>query len=132
MRSVAIIPARGGSKRLPRKNILSIEGRPMLTYPVSAALESGTFDDVVVSTEDEEISGIARAAGARVLERPEELAEDRAKVAQVCLHALNELEKEGAPIDKFCCVYATAIFLAREPFARSCPVRSHRRGVRSG
>ncbi len=119
MRRVAIVPARGGSKRLPRKNILPVEGRPMLSYPVAAALESGMFDEVVVSTEDSEVADIARAAGARVLDRPARLAEDRAKVARVCLHALEELDKDEAPVGEFCCVYATAILLAPEDFVRA-------------
>ena len=70
---IAIIPARGGSKRLPRKNILPIAGRPMLWWPVQAALGAGIFESVVVSTEDAEMADAARAAGAEVIDRPVEI-----------------------------------------------------------
>ncbi|WDP89721.1 MAG: acylneuraminate cytidylyltransferase family protein [Desulfobacter sp.] len=113
-RCVAVIPARGGSKRLPRKNILDILGRPMLSYPVGTAIASGLFDQVIVSTEDEEIAGIAESFGARVMERPAELARDRSTVVQVCTHVLDTLEKEGDFPDYFCCIYATALFITPE------------------
>jgi CMP-N-acetylneuraminic acid synthetase len=107
MSTVALIPARGGSKRLPRKNILPIAGLPMLAWPIHAARESGLFDRVCVSTEDAEIAEVARRHGAEVIERPPAIAEDRSTVVQVCLHAL-----ETQPdIDLLCCVYATACLL---------------------
>lgn len=109
--AVAIIPARGGSKRLPRKNILEIMGRPMLSYPIGAALESGLFSQVIVSTEDEKISQIAESVGARVVERPHDLAGDRATVVQVCLHTLSLLDQEQGSPDRFCCIYPTAVFI---------------------
>jgi len=108
---VAIIPARGGSKRLPRKNILPVLGRPMLHYPVKAALDSGCFDRVFVSSEDEEIQRIAADADAQVMDRPDRLAQDRSTVAQVCLDVLARLVEQGSQPDWFCCIYATAIFI---------------------
>jgi len=109
---VALIPARGGSKRLPRKNILAVNGAPMLSYPVRAALGSNLFDRVIVSTEDQEIAGVAMGVGAEVLERPEDLAQDRSTVAQVCTHALEALGEEGVYPQCFCCIYATALFIS--------------------
>ena len=118
MNRVAIIPARGGSKRLPRKNILEIMGRPMLSYPVGAALKSGLFSQVIVSTEDEEISAIAESAGARVV-RPAALAQDRATVVQVCLHVLSVLKRERQLPVLFCCIYPTAVFITPADLAGS-------------
>lgn len=111
---IAIIPARGGSKRLPRKNILDVAGRPMLAWPVAAALGSGMFDQVIVSTDDPEIAAIARAAGARALDRPPELATDEATVAQVCLHALEAVVTEGSDPPAFCCLLPTAVFVTAD------------------
>lgn len=99
---------------MPRKNVLEVGGSPMLSHPVRSALESGQFDGVYVSTEDPEIAEIARYAGAAVIDRPEELARDRSTVVEVCLHALDAVESQGAPAELFCCIYATAIFLAPE------------------
>ncbi len=110
MSRVALIPARGGSKRLPRKNILAVGGLPMLAHPIRAARESGLFDAIYVSTEDAEIAEVARAQGAEVIERPADIAGDRATVVQVCLHTL-ETHPE---IDRLCCLYATAVLLRPE------------------
>ena len=124
MSTVALIPARGGSKRLPRKNILGFNATPMLTYLIDAARKTGLFEEIYVSTEDEEIAQIARKYGAAVISRPQALAEDDPTVAQVCLHAL-----ECVPtISTFCCIYATSVLqpetiiagyklLEREPLA---------------
>ena len=76
MSTVALIPARGGSKRLPRKNILGFNATPMLAYPIDAARKTGLFEEIYVSTEDEEIAQIARKYGAAVISRPQALAED--------------------------------------------------------
>jgi pseudaminic acid cytidylyltransferase len=86
--SLALIPARGGSKRLPRKNIMDFAGRPMLAWTVAAAQASALFDDVVVSTEDDEIAAVAVATGARVLRRDAALANDAATLIQVVHDAL--------------------------------------------
>jgi len=119
MKRVAIIPARGGSKRLPRKNVLPILGKPMLAYPVQSALQSQMFDRVIVSTEDAEIEKAAQDAGAEVIKRPQELARDRSTVIQVCKHVLDKLSEQNALPDYFCCIYATAIFLTPEDIKNS-------------
>jgi CMP-N-acetylneuraminic acid synthetase len=119
---VALIPARGGSKRLPRKNILPVLGRPMLHYPVKAALDSGCFDRVIVSSEDDEIRDIAMGAGGQVMDRPDHLAQDRSTVAQVCLDILARLAEQGTKPDWFCCIYATAIFITPEDLCSSFAV----------
>ena len=116
---IAIIPARGGSKRLPRKNILEVAERPMLSYPVSAARSSGLFSEVYVSTEDDEILEIGTREGARVLRRPQELATDSSGVADVCLHTIQELSDSHPAMDAFCCIYPTAILINAEDLIRS-------------
>ncbi|MCC6642345.1 MAG: acylneuraminate cytidylyltransferase family protein [Deltaproteobacteria bacterium] len=105
---LAIIPARGGSKRLPRKNVLPFLGRPMIVHTIEQARESGCFERVVVSTEDEEIGAIARQAGAELHARPERLAGDTATVVEVCLEVLRCEEERGRSYEVFACLYATA------------------------
>jgi pseudaminic acid cytidylyltransferase len=110
--NVAIIPARGGSKRIPRKNIRDFCGKPMMAWPIEAARESGCFDRIVVSTDDEEIAAVARAWGAEVpFMRPAKLADDHATTLDVMEHALQALSIGEAP-DFACCIYATTPFLA--------------------
>jgi pseudaminic acid cytidylyltransferase len=112
MSSVAIIPARGGSKRIPRKNLKPFDGVPMIARSIHAAISSGLFADVVVSTDDEEIAELARACGARVpFMRPAELADDFTGTAAVIVHALDELRRQGRDFDYACCIYATAPLL---------------------
>jgi N-acylneuraminate cytidylyltransferase len=106
--SVAIIPARGGSKRIPRKNLKPFDGVPMIVRSIRTALDSALFDQVVVSTDDEEIAEVARAHGAHVpFMRPASLADDFTGTAAVMVHALNELPA----FDFACCIYATAPLL---------------------
>ena len=119
MKRVAIIPARGGSKRLPRKNVLPILGQPMLAYPIRAALQSELFDRVIVSTEDQEIKQAALDAGADVFQRPEALAEDSAKVVQVCKQVLDVMREQDDQPEFFCCIYATAVFITPEDIRNS-------------
>ena len=108
MSNVAIIPARGGSKRIPRKNLKPFDGVPMIARSIRTALDSGLFDQVVVSTDDEEIAELARAHGAQVpFLRPAELADDFTGTAAVIVHALQQLPH----FDYACCVYATAPLL---------------------
>jgi pseudaminic acid cytidylyltransferase len=114
---LAIIPARAGSKRLPRKNLLPFRGRPMLVHTVEAALASGSFHRVLVSSEDEEITEVARAAGAETCARPAELATDAAGVAAVCLHVLDQEERAERLYDVFACLYATAPLRRAEDIA---------------
>lgn len=108
-RTVAIIPARGGSKRLPRKNIMPFAGKPMIAWSISAALQSGVFDEVIVSTDNEDIAKISRAHGASVPTlRPAELSGDTAAFMPVIRHQLNLLRE---PAELAFCIYATAPFL---------------------
>jgi CMP-N,N'-diacetyllegionaminic acid synthase len=93
---LCIIPARGGSKRLPRKNLLPLHGKPLIAYTVEAALESGAFERVCVSTDDEELAEVALQYGAEVpFMRPPELASDSATNVDVCLHALDFYKERG-------------------------------------
>lgn len=105
--ALAVIPARGQSKRLPRKNILCLGGRPLISYTIQAAFDSGLFARVLVSTEDEEIAAVGREAGAEIRWRPPELATDSATVKEVCLALLDELTGEGCCPEILCCLYAT-------------------------
>ncbi len=108
---LAIIPARGGSKRIPRKNIKEFCGKPMIAYSIEAALESGLFDRVIVSTDDKEIADVAKEYGAEVpFIRPPELSDDFTPTIPVIAHAIEELEKEVS-VELACCIYATAPFI---------------------
>ena len=98
MRPIAIIPARGGSKRLSRKNILPLVGKPLVAHIIGTALNSNVFEKVIVSTEDEEIARIAEKYGAEVFIRNSELAQDSSTVVEVCLDVLREYQA-----DEFCC-----------------------------
>ncbi len=108
---VAIIPARGGSKRIPRKNIKDFCGKPMIAYSIEAAIRSKLFDRVIVSTDDEEIAEVARQYGAEIpFMRPRELSDDHTATIPVISHAIEELQKAG-PLEIACCIYATAPFI---------------------
>jgi len=112
MKTLAIITARGGSKRIPRKNIKDFNGKPIMAYSVEAAVDSGAFDTVMVSTEDEEIAEIGRKYGAEVpFFRSEETASDYATTTDVLLEVLSEYEKRGQHFDIACCIYPTAPFV---------------------
>ena len=111
-RNLAIITARGGSKRIPRKNIKEFCGKPILHYSIKAALDAGIFDEVMVSTDDEEIAELAKAAGASVpFFRSERTANDFASTDDVIMEVLSEYQKRGESFDAFCCIYPTAPFL---------------------
>lgn len=115
MSSIAIITARGGSKRIPRKNIREFCGKPILAYSIQAARECGLFDRVMVSTDDEEIAETARRYGAEVpFRRSAEAAGDFATTSSVLLEVLGEYEKRGECFDTLCCVYPTAPFVTAE------------------
>jgi len=110
LNNVAIIPARGGSKRIPRKNLKPFDGVPMIARSIKTALDSGLFAQVVVSTDDEEIAELARACGAQVpFMRPAALADDFTGTAAVIAHALQALPEQE--VDFACCIYATAPLL---------------------
>lgn len=104
-----MIPARGGSKRLPRKNLAEFLGQPIIVHTIAAALAcEDLFQQVIVSTEDDEIGAIARAAGATLAARPTNLASDSARVAEVCLDLLDSEAVAGRQYDILCCLYPTA------------------------
>ena len=110
--NVAIIPARGGSKRIPRKNIKDFNGKPIIAYSIEAALKSRCFDKVIVSTDDAEIANIAKQYGAEVpFIRPVEISDDFATTADVLLHAIDWFESQSLLIEYICCIYATAPFI---------------------
>lgn len=109
---VAIIPARGGSKRIPRKNIKHFAGLPIIAYSIKAAQKSNLFDRIIVTTDDEEIANIAREFGAEIpFMRPKELSDDHTATIPVIAHAIQTLQSNGDVIDAACCIYATAPFI---------------------
>ncbi len=109
MKNLCIIPARGGSKRIPRKNVKPFLGKPMLAYSIEAAQKTGLFDEIMVSTDDEEIAEVALKYGASVpFMRSAETASDYATTADVLKEVLSEYHKLGQEFDNFCCFYATA------------------------
>ncbi len=113
--AIAVIPARGGSKRIHRKNIRLFNNKPMIAYSIEVARESKLFDRVIVSTNDQEIADIARSYGAEVpFVRPEELADDHTGTAEVVVHALQTLADMGSLPDFVCCIYATVPMLRAE------------------
>jgi pseudaminic acid cytidylyltransferase len=113
--NVAIIPARGGSRRIPDKNIRPFAGRPMISYAIAAARDSGVFDSIIVTTDSEKIAAIAREYGAEVpFMRPMELSDDHTPTAPVILHALNRLIECGKFVKYACCIYPTALFVRPE------------------
>lgn len=117
---ICLIPARGGSKRIPRKNIRSFCGKPMIAWSIAAAHYSGCFDQVIVSTDDEEIANLARAHGASIpFIRPAHLADDHANTKDVVTHALSWMEQQDMRCDALCCLYATAPFVQAEDLQQS-------------
>ncbi len=112
MKRLAMITARGGSKRIPRKNIKEFNGKPIIAYSIEAALSSGVFDEVMVSTDDEEIAEIAKRYGAKVpFFRSEKTANDFATTVDVIEEVLNTYKDRGEEFDIFCCIYPTAPFI---------------------
>jgi len=109
---IAVIPARGGSKRIPRKNIKHFADKPIITHAIDVAKSCGLFDHIVVSTDDEEIAAIAKQYGAEVpFVRPAELSDDYTPTVPVIAHAITECQTLGWPIDKVCCIYPCVPFL---------------------
>ncbi|HHR6142245.1 TPA: pseudaminic acid cytidylyltransferase [Providencia alcalifaciens] len=112
---IAIIPARGGSKRIPRKNIKSFHGKPMISYSIEAALNSKCFDKIIVSTDDIEIAKIAEQYGAEVpFLRPSEISDDQTTTMDVIQHAIMWCEKNSIDVSDVCCIYATAPFISSD------------------
>ena len=117
--SIAVIPARGGSKRIPRKNIRDFCGLPMIAHSIHVALQSNLFEHVVVSTDDQEIAGIAKQYGATVpFIRPADLADDHATTLDVMAHAVRACESAGLLAQRYCCLYATAPFVTAADLER--------------
>lgn len=115
MSSIAIITARGGSKRIPRKNIKDFLGKPIIAYSIECAIASGCFDEVMVSTDDEEIANIAKEYGAKVpFLRSEKTSNDYATTADVIEEVIEEYGKLGKAYDYLCCIYPTAPFITSE------------------
>lgn len=116
---LAIIPARGGSKRIPRKNIKFFCGKPMIAWSIEAARLSCCFDRIIVSTDNEEISEVAQAHGAEVpFMRPPELSDDHTGTTPVIAHAVDWMNKNAGQVDFACCIYATAPFVQVEDLKR--------------
>jgi len=116
---LAIIPARGGSKRIPRKNIKLFCGKPMIAWSIEAAIKSGCFDKVIVSTDDEEIVQTALRFGATVpFIRPAELSDDHTGTIPVIRHAIEWFNAQGQQVEHACCLYATAPFVSSEDIQR--------------
>ena len=113
---LAVIPARGGSKRIPRKNIKEFHGKPMIAWSIQAALNSSCIDEVWVSTDDEEIAAIAQTYGAKVpFIRPAHLSDDFSTTADVMQHAIQEYQIQYQQLpDYVCCLYATAPFVQQQ------------------
>lgn len=112
--NIAVIPARGGSKRIPRKNIKPFNGRPMIYYSIKVAQDSKLFDHIIVSTDDEEIADTAISLGAEVpFKRPLELSEDTTPTVPVMAHAVKTCSELGLYAEFFCCIYPCAPFVMK-------------------
>ena len=114
---ICIIPARGGSKRLPRKNILPFRGKPLVSHVIETSLATKAFDNVIVSTEDQNIAEIAHSAGAHVHERKVDLASDISSVVDVCSDVL-----DSHYADNFCCIYATSVLLSASTLSNALDI----------
>ena len=120
MSSIAIITARGGSKRIPKKNIKEFLGRPIIAYSIEAALKSGSFDEVMVSTDSEEIADVARSYGAKVpFLRSEATSNDFATTADVLEEVVCKYQEQGIRFDHFACIYPTAPFITSEKLSEA-------------
>jgi len=118
--NICVIPARGGSKRISRKNIKMFNGNPMIAYSIRAAIESDSFDRIICSTDDEEIASIAREYGAETpFLRPSSLSDDFTPTIPVIAHSIEYLQNQGNKIDMVCCIYATAPFIQPEDIKQS-------------
>lgn len=119
MSRIAIIPARGGSKRIPRKNVKDFCGKPMIAWSIEAAKASGCFDEIIVSTDDEEIARVSRECGAQTpFRRPEKLADDFTGTLPVIRHAVGWVSHNHGSVEYACCLYATAPFVFAEDLKR--------------
>ena len=113
--NIAIIPARGGSKRIPRKNIIPFCGKPMIAWSIEAAIQSECFDRIIVSTDDEEIAAVAKQYGAETpFIRPTSLSDDYTGTVPVIKHAIEWLKQRDISVEYACCIYSTAPMLLPE------------------
>ena len=127
MKNLAVITARGGSKRIPKKNIKEFCGKPIIAYSIEAALESGLFDEVMVSTDSEEIADIARGYGAKVpFFRGKVTSGDHATTEDVLFEVIEMYKERGMEFDNVCCIYPTAPFVNAEKLRRACSVLEER------
>jgi len=118
--NLCVIPARGGSKRIPRKNIKLFHGKPIIAYSIEAALKSNCFDKVIVSTDDDEIAEISQQYGAEIpFMRPKELADDYAGTIPVINHAINWFVEQNETPEYVCCIYATAPLIQVDSIQKS-------------
>ncbi len=121
---IAVIPARGGSKRIPRKNIKPFAGKPMIAHAIGAAEASGLFERIVVSTDDQEIGEIARSHGAETpFVRPAELADDHTPTVPVIAHAIQACRSLGWDVEHVCCIYPGVPFIRTEDLAAAFDLR---------
>ena len=121
---IAVIPARGGSKRIPRKNIKPFAGKPMISHAIGAAQACGLFDRIVVTTDDAEIGEIARSRGAETpFVRPAELADDHTPTVQVIAHAIQSCRSLGWEVEHVCCIYPGVPFIRTEDLAAAFDLR---------
>jgi pseudaminic acid cytidylyltransferase len=120
MKKIAIIPARGGSKRIPLKNIKNFLGKPIISYSIDAAIKSGLFDEIMVSTDDLKIADVVKSYGVSIpFLRSQKNSNDFATTADVLIEVLNEYKKIGKEFDYFCCIYPTAPFVTGEKLIKS-------------
>jgi len=118
--SICVIPARGGSKRIPRKNIRPFCGRPMITWSIAAAQTARCFDHILVSTDDEEIAAVAASHNAEVpFLRPAHLADDHATTQAVVGHTVQWCERQRVPVEAVCCLYPTAPFVQPDDLVKA-------------
>lgn len=118
--NLCVIPARGGSKRIPRKNIRVFAGKPMIAYAIEAAQKSGLFSRIVVSTDDEEVAKISREIGAEVpFMRPAELSDDHTPTVPVIAHAIRALEANGGNMSYVCCIYPCVPFIEEKDLKKA-------------
>jgi len=126
---VAIIPARGGSKRIPDKNVRDFLGKPIIAYSISAAQETGLFDEIIVSTDDEIIADTAKEWGATVpFVRPKSIADDYAPIIAVLKNAVEWYANSGRPLDYLCCIYATAPFVTGKALVDGLDILKNSKG----
>ena len=126
---VCLIPARGGSKRIPRKNIKEFHGKPIIQYSIECANRSGLFDKIFVSTEDVEIGDIARKAGSGFIGRPRRLADSETGTQAVVANFCNDFFADPTPDDLVCCIYATSPLMSEHDLKRGLDALTTNRNI---